>query len=148
MFWCVFGRAFECSRTPRIEFLAQSPLRVEPFEPILFMVGKGFVIWLKLRANGCSLFAGVQLTVTGVAQVKVMTRSEELLQNALVQFLGRSVKEIEDVILQTLEGHLRAILGEYLGPPVSREVYHFKLSAVKEKYDQCYYSSVHKLRRH
>jgi flotillin len=53
----------------------------------------------------------VQLTVTGVAQVKVMTRSEELLHNALVQFLGRSVKEVEDVILQTLEGHLRAILG-------------------------------------
>ncbi|OWA53217.1 Flotillin-2 [Hypsibius exemplaris] len=69
------------------------------------------VMTLKPQCNAVETSQGVQLTVTGVAQVKVMTRSDELLQNALVQFLGRSVKEIEDVILQTLEGHLRAILG-------------------------------------
>jgi len=53
---------------------------------------------------------GVPLTVTGVAQCKVMPEGE-LLDTALEQFLGRSAREIEDVILQTLEGHLRAILG-------------------------------------
>ena len=53
---------------------------------------------------------GVPLTVTGVAQCKVMPEGE-LLDTALEQFLGRSAGEIEDVILQTLEGHLRAILG-------------------------------------
>ncbi|XP_074640229.1 flotillin-2-like [Tubulanus polymorphus] len=53
---------------------------------------------------------GVPLTVTGVAQVKVMTESE-LLTTACEQFLGKSPQQIESVILQTMEGHLRAILG-------------------------------------
>lgn len=44
-------------------------------------------------------------------QVKVMTE-DELLGYACEQFLGKSVTEIKSVILQTLEGHLRAILGE------------------------------------
>jgi len=53
---------------------------------------------------------GVPLTVTGVAQVKVMTEAE-LLSTACEQFLGKPVQHIERVILQTMEGHLRAILG-------------------------------------
>lgn len=39
---------------------------------------------------------------------------KELLGYACEQFLGKSVMEIKSVILQTLEGHLRAILGGYL----------------------------------
>ena len=61
---------------------------------------------------------GVPLTVTGVAQCKIMT-APELLQTASEQFLGKSVFEIQDTILQTLEGHLRAILGEFRIPSVS-----------------------------
>ncbi|CAH0595386.1 unnamed protein product [Chrysodeixis includens] len=53
---------------------------------------------------------GVPLTVTGVAQCKIMNE-DELLTTACEQFLGKSVKEIKMTILQTLEGHLRAILG-------------------------------------
>ncbi|KAI8033263.1 hypothetical protein M5D96_013979, partial [Drosophila gunungcola] len=65
---------------------------------------------------------GVPLTVTGVAQCKIMKSSsykhndynndeaDELLGTASEQFLGKSVKEIKQTILQTLEGHLRAIL--------------------------------------
>merc|ERR1719430_1204635 len=45
---------------------------------------------------------GVPLTVTGVAQVKVMKAE---------QFLGRAEDDIQEAILQTIEGHLRAILG-------------------------------------
>jgi len=56
---------------------------------------------------------GVPLTVTGVAQVKVMTEPE-LLSTACEQFLGKAVQHIERVILQTMEGHLRAILGTVL----------------------------------
>lgn len=56
---------------------------------------------------------GVPLTVTGVAQCKVMTEPE-LLAAASEQFLGKDVVHIKAVILQTLEGHLRAILGELL----------------------------------
>lgn len=53
---------------------------------------------------------GVPLTVTGVAQCKIM-KADELLQTASEQFLGRSTNEIKQTVLQTLEGHLRAILG-------------------------------------
>uniref|UniRef100_A0A671Q6I2 Flotillin n=1 Tax=Sinocyclocheilus anshuiensis TaxID=1608454 RepID=A0A671Q6I2_9TELE len=53
---------------------------------------------------------GVAITVTGVAQVKVMT-DKDLLAVACEQFLGKSVMEIKAVVLQTLEGHLRSILG-------------------------------------
>ncbi|KZC09313.1 Flotillin-2, partial [Dufourea novaeangliae] len=47
---------------------------------------------------------GVPLTVTGVAQCKI-------LHTASAQFLEKSVHEIKSTILSTLEGHLRAILG-------------------------------------
>merc|ERR1719492_619443 len=53
---------------------------------------------------------GVPLTVTGVAQVKIM-KDPDLLQTASEQFLGKKEDEITETILQTLEGHLRAILG-------------------------------------
>jgi flotillin len=53
---------------------------------------------------------GVPLTVTGVAQCKIM-KADELLHTASEQFLGKSVHEIKCTILSTLEGHLRAILG-------------------------------------
>merc|ERR1719234_1599152 len=53
---------------------------------------------------------GVPLTVTGVAQVKIM-KNPELLHTASEQFLGKKEHEITETILQTLEGHPRAILG-------------------------------------
>merc|ERR1719310_2548563 len=53
---------------------------------------------------------GVPLTVTGVAQVKIM-KEDKFLEIAAEQFLGKKEEEITDTILQTLEGHLRAILG-------------------------------------
>merc|ERR1719341_1434661 len=53
---------------------------------------------------------GVPLTVTGVAQVKIM-KNPDLLHTASEQFLGKKEYEIKSTVLQTLEGHLRAILG-------------------------------------
>merc|ERR1719309_400488 len=53
---------------------------------------------------------GVPLTVTGVAQVKIM-KDKQFLGIAAEQFLGKKEEEITDTIFQTLEGHLRAILG-------------------------------------
>merc|ERR1711963_94018 len=53
---------------------------------------------------------GVPLTVTGVAQVKIM-KNPDLLPTASEQFLGKEEHEIKSTVLQTLEGHLRAILG-------------------------------------
>lgn len=65
---------------------------------------------LKPICKNAETMFGVPLTVTGVAQVKIM-RDPELLQNASEQFLGKGVVEIKKKVLQTLEGHLRAILG-------------------------------------
>ena len=53
---------------------------------------------------------GVPLTVTGVAQVKIIS-NPDILKLASEQFLGKKPQEIRDTILKTLEGHLRAILG-------------------------------------
>jgi len=69
------------------------------------------VMTLKPVCENVETSEGVPLTVTGVAQVKVMTEPE-LLSTACEQFLGKPVVHIERVILQTLEGHLRAILGK------------------------------------
>ncbi len=53
---------------------------------------------------------GVPLTVDGVAQVKI--RGEDIsIATAAEQLLSKSTQEIKNVALQTLEGHLRAILG-------------------------------------
>ena len=51
--------------------------------------------------------------ILGVAQVKIM-KNPDLLQTASEQFLGKKEHEIKSTVLQTLEGHLRAILGKYL----------------------------------
>ena len=53
---------------------------------------------------------GVPVLVDGVAQVKV--RGDDVsVRTAAEQFLSKDAAEIERVALQTLEGHLRAILG-------------------------------------
>jgi flotillin len=54
--------------------------------------------------------AGVPIMVDGVAQVKV--RSDDVsIRTAAEQFLSKDTSDIMNVALQTLEGHLRAILG-------------------------------------
>lgn len=53
---------------------------------------------------------GVPVMVDGVAQVKV--RGDDVsIRTAAEQFLSKDTSEIMNVALQTLEGHLRAILG-------------------------------------
>ena len=75
---------------------------------------------------------GVAITVTGVAQVKVI-KEDELLKTACEQFLGKNPDEIADILLQTLEGHLRAILGTltvesiYKGEILTNDLFKTKL---------------------
>ncbi|KAM9005289.1 flotillin-2 isoform X1 [Sarcophilus harrisii] len=68
------------------------------------------IMTLQPRCEDVETAEGVALTVTGVAQVKIMTENE-LLAVACEQFLGKNVHDIKNVVLQTLEGHLRSILG-------------------------------------
>ncbi|KAG7269774.1 LOW QUALITY PROTEIN: hypothetical protein CRUP_033820 [Coryphaenoides rupestris] len=82
-----------------------------------YMVGGWAWAWISLeimtlqpKCEDVETAEGVAITVTGVAQVKVMT-DHDLLAIACEQFLGKTVMEIKGVVLQTLEGHLRSILG-------------------------------------
>lgn len=53
---------------------------------------------------------GVAVSVDGIAQVKV--KSDEVsIATAAEQFLSKSTDEVKQVALQTLEGHLRGIVG-------------------------------------
>lgn len=55
---------------------------------------------------------GVPITVSAVAQIKIQGQNQEMLLTACEQFLGKSsIREIEKVALETLEGHQRAIMG-------------------------------------
>lgn len=77
--------------------------------------GGGTAIILPTSGSGASVF----LTPAWLKclchhwQVKIMTE-KELLAVACEQFLGKNVQDIKNVVLQTLEGHLRSILGEAL----------------------------------
>ncbi len=53
---------------------------------------------------------GVPLVVDGVAQVKIRG-DESSIRTAAEQFLGKTVEQIQEVARQTVEGHLRAIIG-------------------------------------
>jgi len=53
---------------------------------------------------------GVSVSVDGVAQIKVSGGNESIL-TAAQQFLSKKSEEMGRVALQTMEGHLRAILG-------------------------------------
>ena len=53
---------------------------------------------------------GVPILVDGVAQIKVRGQDDSIMTSA-EQFLGKSKSEIMSIAHQTLEGHLRAILG-------------------------------------
>ncbi|MDQ3265802.1 MAG: SPFH domain-containing protein [Myxococcota bacterium] len=54
---------------------------------------------------------GVPVQVDGIAQIKIDSSDEALIGTAAEQFLGRSGADVMNVALQTVEGHLRAILG-------------------------------------
>ncbi len=53
---------------------------------------------------------GVPVVVEAVAQVKIKG-DEASIRTAAEQFLGKGIPEIKDIARQTVEGHLRAIIG-------------------------------------
>ncbi|MBI2267612.1 MAG: zinc-ribbon domain-containing protein [Armatimonadetes bacterium] len=54
---------------------------------------------------------GVPIIVEAVAQIKVQNL-EDRLRTAVERFLSKNPHEIQDIVKQTLEGHLRAIIGK------------------------------------
>lgn len=68
------------------------------------------LLTLEPRCENVYTIQGVPVTVNGVAQVKV--RGDEVsISTASEQFLSKGHGEIHRIALETLEGHLRAIVG-------------------------------------
>jgi flotillin len=68
------------------------------------------VMTILLEIKRAYTLMGVPVSVKAVANVKI--RSEDVsLQAAAERFLGMNPEEVQQVIFQTLEGHLRSILG-------------------------------------
>lgn len=68
------------------------------------------VISIPLEIHRAYTREGVPVTVEAVANVKIAS-DDVSLRAAAERFLGMDVEQIRSVIFQTLEGHLRAILG-------------------------------------
>jgi flotillin len=68
------------------------------------------VISIPLKISRAYTKEGVPVTVEAVANVKI-AGDDVSLRGAAERFLGMSTDQIKGVIFQTLEGHLRAILG-------------------------------------
>ena len=65
---------------------------------------------LEVRTPEVYTTAGVPIVVDGIAQIKV--RGDDVsIRTAAEQFLGKSQTEVAQIALQTVEGHLRSILG-------------------------------------
>jgi len=68
------------------------------------------IMTLEVRTPEVYTSQGVPIVVDGIAQIKV--RGDDIsIRTAAEQFLGKNQTEIAQIALQTVEGHLRAILG-------------------------------------
>src|SRR5687768_15707767 len=83
-------------------------LRVPVLEKVAYLSLN--IISIPLRIQRAYTKEGVPVTVEAVANVKI-AGDDMSLRGASERFLGMNTEEIKGVIFQTLEGHLRAILG-------------------------------------
>src|SRR5512136_2982119 len=68
------------------------------------------IITLEIETPEVYTRPGVPILVDGVAQVKV-GGDEQSIRTAAEQFLGKKAEQIKEIAIQTVEGHLRAIVG-------------------------------------
>lgn len=83
--------------------------RIPILEDVQFMDLSNRMI--KVKVDDAPNKDGVMTTVEGVANVKFASEIT-LLRVAAERFLGRTNEEINTIILQNLEGHLRAVVGK------------------------------------
>jgi flotillin len=83
-------------------------LRVPILEQVAYLSLN--IISIPLKIQRAYTKEGVAVTVEAVANVKI-AGDDVSLRGAAERFLGMSTEQIKGVIFQTLEGHLRAILG-------------------------------------
>lgn len=68
------------------------------------------IMTLNPRCENVQSKQGVPVTITGVAHCKIMS-NPEFLPIAAEQFLGKTTDQIKTIVLQTIEGHMRAVIG-------------------------------------
>jgi len=83
-------------------------LRVPVLEQVAYLSLN--IISIPLKIQRAYTKEGVPVTVEAVANVKI-AGDDVSMRSAAERFLGMSTEQIKGVIFQTLEGHLRAILG-------------------------------------
>jgi flotillin len=83
-------------------------LRVPVLEQVAYLSLN--IISIPLRIQRAYTKEGVAVTVEAVANVKIAS-DDMSLRGASERFLGMTSEQVKGVIFQTLEGHLRAILG-------------------------------------
>ena len=76
---------------------------------------------LSIKSNTVYTSQGVPISVTGVAQVKLESKNDEMLMAAAEQFGSKSEKDIADIMEQTFEGHQRAIMGSMTVEQIVRD---------------------------
>ncbi|XP_022110844.1 flotillin-1-like isoform X1 [Acanthaster planci] len=81
--------------------------------PCIQQVQKLSLNTMTLKIDTANVYTrlGVPVSVTGIAQVKVQGQNKDMLLQACQQFLGKTEQEVEQVAMETLEGHQRAIMG-------------------------------------
>jgi flotillin len=85
-----------------------SSIRIPVLERVDFLSLNVMTIPLKIASAYTK--EGVPVSVDAVANVKIGS-DDQMLMNAIERFLGMEQDQIRSVIFQTLEGHLRSILG-------------------------------------
>ncbi len=78
------------------------------FEKVDFLTLE--LMTLDVRLKEVYTVTGVSINVDGVAQVKIKGEDQSI-RTAAERFLGRTEEQIKSIALQTVEGHLRAIVG-------------------------------------
>lgn len=68
------------------------------------------LLTLDVRLKEVYTLTGVSINVDGVAQVKIKGE-DRAIRTAAERFLGKTEDQIKSIALQTVEGHLRAIVG-------------------------------------
>lgn len=68
------------------------------------------IMTIPLRIESAYNIEGVPVSVNAVAAVKI-GGDDYSIGNAIERFLGMTTQQVQDVIFQTMEGHLRSILG-------------------------------------
>jgi len=103
--------------------------RIPLFETVSSLDLRNMVI--DIRVDGAYSKGGIPLSVEGVANVKVAS-AEPFLGNAIVRFIGKPRRMIEQIAKETLEGNLRGVLATLTPEEVNQDRVKFATSLLHE----------------